>query len=182
MNRLFGKLAIAGAIVVTILMTPPANAQTDCAFLWADDDFWVGLYNVEAGPQFIRHAGGQRTNPWEAQGIATIFQMGGELVVTHSLGLLDTDLTPVDIDEAAWEWDSRTSMYATLEQAETVAGCENNEMPRWRGFAQGGGVPVHVDLVAVSEKTIMGRLYVRQSNLTMDRQITLTRDETPPAN
>ncbi len=58
MNRFFGILAITGAILVTILMAPLANARTSCELMWLDVDFWVGLYNVEAGPQFIRHTGG----------------------------------------------------------------------------------------------------------------------------
>jgi hypothetical protein len=95
---------------------------------------------------------------------------------------LNTQFDTVTLDVAPWSWGTTISVnQVTLEDAEIIADCANNEMPRWKGFAQSSGPPVHVELVAVSETHIMGRLSVNSSGVTMNRMILLTRGEAPPA-
>lgn len=187
---------IRGAATLALLLAavPAAAARADClmvpepdacTMMWTlENDFWVGEYAVEAGPALVTVDGRSMGGPPEPLASATVFQIGADLVIEHPERLLQADLVSLGPGDPAWSWNDVPDWggRSDLADLELTLDCSNAELPRWSAPTYSeDGVPMTLDLVAVSPFTIMGRLhadtvmdghsvsYLRQVNFTRGR-------------
>ncbi|MEQ9812585.1 MAG: hypothetical protein RLO50_07365 [Azospirillaceae bacterium] len=167
-GALAGDLA---AVIAITLYAPTAFAACQvydepdhCDMQWTlENDFWIGQYTVEMGRGFVSVDGQAMPMQPTPLAMATIFQIGPDLVIDHPERRLQADLTSVSLDTPAWDWDDRLAedMPAmSLSDVEIVLDCSNAELPRWSAPTHSDdGHPMTLDLVAVGPYNIYGLLH-----------------------
>jgi len=185
----------AATLVLGAALSTPAVAACrmypepdSCTMMWTvTEDFWVGEYTVEAGTVHMTFDGRAHTVPPEPLSMATIFQVGGNLVIQHPEVVLNAELVSVALDAPPWRWGDALDdgmPAVSLGDVELMADCTNAEMPRWSAPVRTAeGVEMTLDLVAVGPYNIYGLLHADTVfdgvAVTLRRQINFTRGSYP---
>lgn len=161
----FSRLFI-GATTAALLSAAPARA--DCLAYIIDicnmsgeigDGFWVGEYEVEAGPGVLTTSYGTNGIPPAGMQPATVFQMGEDLVIQHPERELNADLVGVADEDPEWTSAPSSTGANLAELVYVEAGCSSQRLPRWTAPTHSeDGIPMRLDLVGVSPTAIVGRL------------------------
>ncbi|MBF9030456.1 hypothetical protein HKCCE3408_08620 [Rhodobacterales bacterium HKCCE3408] len=181
------------AYILPAIALLSVQARADCLAYIVDachmssevaDGFWIGEYSVEAGPGTLTTSAGTYGMPAEGMQAATVFQMGDNLVIHHPERELNAELVGVGGWEPSWNDEPPEGQLSLEDLTLTEAGCSSNQLPRWTAPTESDdGVPMRLDLVAVSPTVIAGRLSatgVRDGTaFTYMRLIRMTRQDFP---